>query len=377
MCRKSRRASSSRPCPVAADVTTTATAPVSRVAPLRGGPLRLLRGDQVGLRQAEDPRQLRESVPVSLQLGLDGRVVGSRVGAVQRRDVEDVDQQAGALHVGEELVPEPGALARALDQARDVGHDELAIGRLERAEHRLERGERVVRDLRMSAREPRQERGLPGVRQPDEARVRQQLQPELEPALLAGEPALGEPRRLPGGVGEALVAPPARAAARHDGALSGRGQVEPQLAVDLLHHGAGRHRDLERRRTRAVPLAALAVASARRLEVRAPPEGLEVAQRRIADEHDRRPVSPVAAVRPALRDVRLAAERDRPAAAGAALDEDLRAICEHGPTPADEAGFEAARRAPPTRRCGRAAPVTCARAAAGTGRRGSTTRGRS
>ena len=49
-----------------------------------------------------------------------------------------MDEAAGALEVREELVPEPDALARALDQPRDVGDDELpAVGRLDRAEHRL------------------------------------------------------------------------------------------------------------------------------------------------------------------------------------------------------------------------------------------------
>ena len=44
--------------------------------------------------------------------------------------------------------PEPGALVGALDQARDVGDHELAVVAVERAEHRLERRERVGGDLR-------------------------------------------------------------------------------------------------------------------------------------------------------------------------------------------------------------------------------------
>ena len=51
---------------------------------------------------------------------------GSR--AVERREVEHVHEQPRALDVGEELVAESGALARALDQARDVGDDQLALG---------------------------------------------------------------------------------------------------------------------------------------------------------------------------------------------------------------------------------------------------------
>ena len=44
------------------------------------------------------------------------------------RDVEHVHEQARALDVGEEVVPEPGALAGALDQPGDVGDHELAFG---------------------------------------------------------------------------------------------------------------------------------------------------------------------------------------------------------------------------------------------------------
>ena len=89
------------------------------------------------------------------QLALDRRVVLHRVGAVERRQVEHVHEQPRALDVGEELVAEPGARARALDQPRDVGEHELALVGLDRAEHRLERRERVVGDLRPRARQPR------------------------------------------------------------------------------------------------------------------------------------------------------------------------------------------------------------------------------
>ena len=79
---------------------------------------------------------------------------------------------ARALEVREELVAEPDALARALDQARDVRDRQLPpVGRVDRAEHRLERRERVVGDLRLRVRDPAQQRRLAGVRQPDERRV--------------------------------------------------------------------------------------------------------------------------------------------------------------------------------------------------------------
>ena len=100
------------------------------------------------------------------------RVVGRRVGAVERREVEHVDEQPRALDVREEVVAEAGAVAGALDQPRDVGDDELAIVGLERAEHRLERRERVGGDLRLRARHAREQRRLAGVGQARRGRRR-------------------------------------------------------------------------------------------------------------------------------------------------------------------------------------------------------------
>ena len=54
------------------------------------------------------------------------------------RGVDHVHEAPRALEVREELVAEADALARALDQPGHVGDDELAaVGRLDRAEHRL------------------------------------------------------------------------------------------------------------------------------------------------------------------------------------------------------------------------------------------------
>ena len=47
------------------------------------------------------------------------------LGGVALGRVDHVQEQPRALEVGEELVAEPDALARALDQAGDVGDGEL------------------------------------------------------------------------------------------------------------------------------------------------------------------------------------------------------------------------------------------------------------
>ena len=48
---------------------------------------------------------------------------------VERRDVDEMQQQAGALQVAQEPMAEPGAFGRAFDQARDVGDDEALLRR--------------------------------------------------------------------------------------------------------------------------------------------------------------------------------------------------------------------------------------------------------
>ncbi len=128
------------------------------------------------------------------QLGLHGGVVGHRVGAVQRGQVDHVHQQPAALDVGQELVPQPGAVAGALDQPRDVGHHQLALVGLDRAQHGVDGGERVVGHLRPRGGQAAQERALAGVGQPHQPGVGQQAQAQVELALLAGQAALGHPR---------------------------------------------------------------------------------------------------------------------------------------------------------------------------------------
>src|SRR5207302_197391 len=79
--------------------------------------------------------------------------------------------------------------------------------------------------------DPREERRLARVREPDERGVGEELQPQLEPRLLAREPGLREPRRLARRRREAAVAAPARSALRDEGARAGGGQVDDEAAL--------------------------------------------------------------------------------------------------------------------------------------------------
>ena len=104
-----------------------------------------------------------------------------------------MQQDGAALDMAEEAVAEAGAFMRALDQAGDVGeHEFLRVGQADDAELRMQRGERVVGDLRARGGDDGQEGGFAGVRQPDQSGIGDQLQAQPDPAFLA-RPAL---RRL-------------------------------------------------------------------------------------------------------------------------------------------------------------------------------------
>ncbi len=90
---------------------------------------------------------------------------------------------------------ESPTLARALDQSRNVGDDELrVVVDADDTEVGLEGRERVVGDLRLGRRDDADQRALADVGKADEGDVGHQLQLDLEPALLAVLALLGERR---------------------------------------------------------------------------------------------------------------------------------------------------------------------------------------
>ena len=195
----------------------------------------------VDLVQDDDLRQPVETRAVGGELAVDQR---EALGGVPLGRVDHVDEQPRPLEVSEELVAEADALARPLDQPRDVGDRQLpAARRVHGAENRSERRERVVGDLRLRVRDPAEQRRLAGVRQADERCVGHQLEPEVELELLAGHPDLGEPRRAARRRREPPVATPAEAAARGDHARTRAREVGDQLAV--LGEQLRPHRDAE------------------------------------------------------------------------------------------------------------------------------------
>ena len=97
-------------------------------------------------------------------IGLGGRG-GAGLGAA--RPVDEVEEDAAALDVAEELVAEPDSLVRTLDQPRQVGDHDL-LRRVDRrdAEVRAERREGIGADLGPRARDAPEERRLPAFGRP-------------------------------------------------------------------------------------------------------------------------------------------------------------------------------------------------------------------
>ncbi len=216
--RTARASAPSSPAPVGAETASTpATRSPSRSRQAATSRSTTSSGTRSRFESTTSSGSPLEAGAVRGELGAHGLVRGHRVD-LSRPDLaaegDEVNEQPAALDVGEELVTEPDPLGGALDQAGDVGEHELALAVVDRPQDRLEGRERVVGDLRRRAGEAREQRRLAGVRQPDQAGVGEQLQPQLDPARLALQPALGEARRLTGRAGEALVAVPAGAARR-------------------------------------------------------------------------------------------------------------------------------------------------------------------
>src|SRR6185369_10173440 len=96
------------------------------------------------------PRETGEFVVVFLDFAAEDFQVGNRVAALTAGHVDDEQQHAATGDVTQELVTEAAVFMRAFDQSGDVGDGAAAVaGKLDDADDRLERGERIGRDHRV------------------------------------------------------------------------------------------------------------------------------------------------------------------------------------------------------------------------------------
>ena len=171
----------------------------------------------VDLGERDDLGLFVEPRAIGGELAADRAVVGAGVGA---RRVDQMHQGAAALDMAEEPVAKAVALVRALDQAGNVGEHEVAPVDLDHAETGMERRERIIGDLGLGGRNRGEKGRLAGVRQPDQAGVGDQLEPEDERALDPFLAGIGAARGAVGRGGEMGVAEAAVAARGDDDALA-------------------------------------------------------------------------------------------------------------------------------------------------------------
>ena len=179
-----------------------------------------------------------------------------------------MQQHAAALHVAEKAIAEADALVRALDQARYIGEHEFAAVGLGDAELRIQRGERIVGDLRLGRTDRGKEGRFPRIRQADDAGIGDELEPQADGKLLAGLAGIGVAGRAIGRGFEVRIAEAAIAAAGEEGALAGFGQIGDQgRAIFFVDLRADRHLEHGVGAARAVAVLAHAAAAVLRLEV--------------------------------------------------------------------------------------------------------------
>ena len=183
--------------------------------------------DQVAFVEHDDLVALEQLGPVAPELAADRDVVGLQVAPLEqhRLDVEQMDQDARAFDVAQELVAESGAFAGPFDQTRNVGDDASPFVALDHPERRDERREGIVGDARLRSGDPAQQRRFTGVRESDEADVGHQLEREPDAPALAGLARRREVRGLARRGLEARIAEAAAAATRDDDALAVARQV--------------------------------------------------------------------------------------------------------------------------------------------------------
>jgi hypothetical protein len=247
--------------------------------------------------------------------------------------VDQVDQRGRALDVAQEAGAQARAFRSALDQAGNVGDDEALVGRqVHDAEVRGQGRERIVGDLRLGGAGGGQEGRLARVGQADQADVGDQLQPHPDPAFFAFLAGIGVFRGLVDRALEVQVAPAAVAALGQQQARARVVEVGDQGFL-VLFEDLGADRDLQQHvvARRAVARAAHAVDARAGLEVlliAVVDQGVEAFDG--LDPHVAAATA-VAAVRAAVLDVLLAAERHRSAAAVTGADVDLALVQEfHG-----------------------------------------------
>ena len=147
------------------------------------GLLRLL--DQVALVGGDDLFAGGQVDLIAGQLPVDGHDVLDGIAALGARGIHDVDQDPGALQVGQEFMAQASAVRRALNEAGDVRHDKARrVLQVHDAQDGLQGREVIVGDAGSGIAGHGQEGRFAHVGEADQAHVRDhlELQEELQGA---------------------------------------------------------------------------------------------------------------------------------------------------------------------------------------------------
>ena len=299
--------------------------------------IHLVEDDDAGAFRDRDRAQRQlQLVGVFGQLVLKRLVVGDRVAVrLQRGAVDDVGDDLGALDVAQELQAQALALGGARDQAGHVRDRVAAVAGHDHAQVRHQRGERVVRDLRLGGAHRGHQARLAGAREPHQRHVGDGLEFQDHVAFLARFAEQREARGAARLVGQGDVAQTAGAARRGHEPVAVMAQVG-QLFAGPLRRALGParledHRAHRHRQDQVIPLGPVLViphahrAVARRA-VRHEPVVQQAVGVLVGHEDDGTAVAAIAAVRAGQRLVLLTADAGRTVTAVAALDMDDHTI---------------------------------------------------
>ncbi len=290
-------------------------------------PLRL-RVRQIELVQRDDLRLVREARTVLREFAIDRLVRGERIIA---RAVEQVNQDARALDVAQKFIAETRAQVRAFDQTGNIRENQVAVVNHRDAEIRDQRSERVIRDLGARGSHRRQQGGFAGIRQTDDADIREQFQFERDPTLRPWFAFLGPARRLIRGTRERGIAAPAAPAAREDHARVRVHQIADQFAgFSIAHEGPARHINQQIIRAFTMLIFALTMPARFGFEMGAFAETQQRIETRVDDDDHIAAVAAMPAIGSTAGNVLFAAETHTSVAAIAGLHENFRFIKEKG-----------------------------------------------
>ena len=289
-------------------------------------------GGEIGPGSDDEPRPVEQVGSVVAQLVEQHLELFVGADAVPRREVEHHEQDPGSLDVTKELMAETATLARALDQAGDVGQHHLEpVVHPHHAEVRFEGGERVVGDLGLGRRHTADEGRLADVREADDGHVGHELELEAKPAFLPVFTLFGERRRPAPVTQESRVPPASFTGLGSEPAIAVMEQIGDRRPSRMVEHdGAFGHGDLEVATPGTMPVAAAAVLAVLALAMRVVAKGEQGCDIAVGDEPDGATIAAVTTIGSALGHVGLTTKGNTARATIATLDVDVALVDEIG-----------------------------------------------